>query len=112
MSDTLNLDDSLPVLKVVRHGKKLEIFPVALYSKFEEALGARLKSKDLTIREVTSAVRKASGMKDLSDDEAARLIGAAEELILTSQVGKKKLLSALGFSGSTPASEDSPGLKP
>ena len=107
----LNLDDSLPVLKVTRHKKQLEILPVAFLGKFEEALGIRRQSKDLMVKEVTAAARKASGIKDLSDDEAARLIGAAEELLLKSQVVKKKLLSELGFSGSTQASGDSPGSK-
>lgn len=104
----LNLNDSLPVLKVTWRKKLLEIYPVAFLGKFEESLGLRRKSKDLMVKEVTAAARKASGIKDLSDDEAARLIGAAQELLLRSQLGKKKLLRALGFSGSTPASAQSP----
>ncbi len=106
----LNFDkDEQPVLKVVKGGKTHEIRPVEFLRKVEEKLGQKAFSKKLRISEVTSAVREASGIKSLGDDDAARLQSAAQELLLRMQLSKKKLLSALGFSGSTPASADSPG---
>ena len=111
MSGTLNLDDSLPVLKVTRHKKQIEIYPVAFLGKIEEACGARQGKKPVTIKQVTEAARVASGIKDLTEDETAMIIRAAEEFLLQIQLIKKKLLRDLGFSGSTPASADSPAPK-
>lgn len=108
MSDTLNFDkDELPVLTVIKGGKKHRIFPVDLLCKIQEGIAKRQKKSALTEPEAVGIIRKAAGMK-LTPDEAYRLRQAAEELLLRSEAAKKKLLNSLGSSGSTPASAESP----
>lgn len=113
MSETLNFDaPCVPVIALTKDGRQHVVRPVEFLGKVEQLVNAKTATpgkarREPTIREATEAIRQASGIPTLTDDEAALLHNRAELMVLRSQEAKKKLSDSLRWPGSTPASEGS-----
>ena len=99
MNETIDLDAmELPRMRVIVAGKEHAVLPASLLARLDELRQGR---EEVPFAEAVEAVRQASGIPELTPDQAFRLPELAEEFLARCSLAKKKRLSTLLSRGST-----------